>query len=134
VIPINLEAPNGAIRSAQLTLKCITEEVKISDIENNATNLNIIGNLRTCNRSVYFVFDDDPRPRGLNKMWLLSIANECPYNNSHEIGLGVVEVEDTSSGNKKTTFVSACSMIEGENLTVRYLKGLYVSLQSYNIH
>jgi hypothetical protein len=101
VVPIDPEAPNGAIRSAKLTLECITEEVSIADFKNDATDSNIIGNLRTSDGSIHFVFDDEPRPQGLNKIWILSIAKECPYNNSHEIGLGVAEVEDTSRHDAK---------------------------------
>lgn len=51
-------------------------------------------------RTLYFYFDDNPRPAGINKMWLLNTAWEEPYNNAHLVGVGVVEVEDVSNSEK----------------------------------
>jgi hypothetical protein len=100
VTPVDPEVPNGAIRSTRLTVQCISELVKVPDPEDNAVDY-LRSRLRTSDGSVDFLFDDDPRPRGLGKMWLLSIAWEEPYNNSHEIGLGVREVENAGSGDTK---------------------------------
>lgn len=47
------------------------------------------------------MLEDDPKPQGVHEMWLLSLGMEEPYNNAHEIGLAVREVEDSEEGDEK---------------------------------
>lgn len=100
VTPVDPEAPNGAVKSARLTIQCIAEEITVPDSKYN--DISARGErLQTRDGSVDFSFDDDPRPRNLKKMWLLSIAWEEPYNTSHEIGLGVTEVRNADNSATK---------------------------------
>ncbi|KAH6622140.1 heterokaryon incompatibility protein-domain-containing protein [Boeremia exigua] len=97
--------PFGAVKSASLTLECVAEEVKMSDIKENASSsAQVLGVLYLASVRGYsatFVFDDDPIPEGLDKVWMLIIGSEEPYNNAHDIGLGVVELHPQPEDNEK---------------------------------
>jgi hypothetical protein len=101
VVPSNPQFPNGAIKSAKLTLECAAEEVSVT-IEDDFKVSQITGNLRTNDGCVDFIFDDEPKPPGIDKMWLLSIAWEEPYNNAHEVGIDVVKVQSSGDGDGDT--------------------------------
>ncbi|PLN77560.1 heterokaryon incompatibility protein-domain-containing protein [Aspergillus taichungensis] len=89
VIPVHEDLPHGAIKSAQLTVKCIAELVDLgdSDFENVSCTVS--------SGSVSIDFDDSPKPRDVREVWLLYINDEEPYNNSHGIGIAVAEVDQT---------------------------------------
>ncbi|KAL8326711.1 hypothetical protein RB597_003157 [Gaeumannomyces tritici] len=87
VVPVSPDVPNGAIRSGTLVINCKAEEFTVPDHE-------LASDLMSARFERFsFDFDDYPRPQGVNKVWLLTIAQEEPWNNVFELGIGVIEVQ-----------------------------------------
>ncbi|OJJ55666.1 hypothetical protein ASPSYDRAFT_48874 [Aspergillus sydowii CBS 593.65] len=95
VIPVHEDLPNGAIKSAKLTVKCIAELVDLGAPESEDVSFTVSSG------GVNLVFDDSPRPRDIRKAWLLSINDEEPYNLPHGIGIAVAEVGITDADGTK---------------------------------
>ncbi len=93
VTPASLEVPNGALKSARLTIECVAQEVEVPNPEDDSADSHW-KELPTRDGTVEFHFDDSPRPPGIERMWLLSVAYVEPYNYPHPTGLGVIEVEN----------------------------------------
>lgn len=87
VIPVHEDLPNGAIKSAKFTFKCIAELVDLGDLKSQDVSCTVSSG------PVSFEFDDSPRPQDIRKAWLPYINDEEPYNNSHGIGIAVAEVD-----------------------------------------
>ena len=69
VIPKDPNLPNGAVKSAKITISCGAEEVLLPK---------------------HMVFlDDEPQPEELDKVCLLDLASEEPYNTAYFVGLAV---------------------------------------------
>lgn len=92
VIPVHEDLPNGAIKSAQLTIKCIAELVDFGDADTEYASCTVSSG------PVNVEFDDSPRPRDIKSAWLLYINDHEPYNNSHGIGIAVAEVDNPDTG------------------------------------
>lgn len=99
ITPVDPRVPNGAIKSARLTIECAAELVKLPEFRENTTSSEV--KLQTSRGNVYFIFDDNPRPHTLKKIWLLTLGSEEPYNNPHEVGLGIAEVEQPENRSVK---------------------------------
>jgi hypothetical protein len=91
IIPVHEDLPNGMIKAARLTIKCLTAFVDVETPESE----DFFYEGPSCRRSVKIVFDDSPRSREVRKVWLLYINDEEPYNNTHAIGIVVTEVDQT---------------------------------------
>lgn len=83
LVPTNFSLPNGSLQSASITVRCPATEVIVSDDWKDGEH--------------DFHFDDNPRPLGIKKMWILQVMAEEPYNNRHSVGLGIVEARNNSS-------------------------------------
>ncbi|KAJ4019557.1 hypothetical protein NW766_003292 [Fusarium irregulare] len=101
IVPMDLQIPNGSIKSARLTIECVSELIKVSEAQRAASSNSCVGNMKTSDGSVQFIFDDAPQPQDVEELWLLSIAMEEPYHSSHEIGLGVTQIAQVGQGNAK---------------------------------
>ncbi|KAJ5827534.1 hypothetical protein N7447_004297 [Penicillium robsamsonii] len=95
VIPVHEDLPNGAIKSARLTVKCVAERVDLGDPESEDIRCKVSSGL------VSLEFDDSPRPRDIRKAWLLYINDEEPYNNSYGTGIAVTEVDNANADGTK---------------------------------
>ncbi|GLA25380.1 hypothetical protein AnigIFM63326_002080 [Aspergillus niger] len=111
VIPVHKDLPNGAIKSAQLTVKCIAELVDIEGIDSE----NVF--CRASSGEVDLAIDDSPRPQHLTKAWLLYINDAEPYNNSHGIGIAVVEADITDADGTKLYKRVGSFVCRGSGLT-----------------
>ncbi|KAF7503530.1 hypothetical protein GJ744_003642 [Endocarpon pusillum] len=87
IVPQEEALPNGAIKTAKITLSCPAKELQVPNDWN-------------CDERSFF-FDDEPRPLEIGKMWLLTLMAEEPYNNRHRVGIGVIEVKESSLAGEK---------------------------------
>ncbi|KAM0193567.1 hypothetical protein ACHAPA_010501 [Fusarium lateritium] len=85
IVPEHEDLPNGAIKSAKLTLKCIAELIDLGDPRSQDASYKVSSG------PIKFVFDDSPRPEHIRKAWLLYINDEEPYNNPHGVGIAISE-------------------------------------------
>ncbi|PKY08883.1 hypothetical protein P168DRAFT_25758 [Aspergillus campestris IBT 28561] len=110
VIPAHEDLPNGAIKSAQLTVKCIAELVVLGGFESEYASCAVSSG------SVRVQFDDSPRSRDIREAWLLYINDEEPYNNPHGIGIAVAEVDHTDADGPTLYKRVGCFVCEGRGL------------------
>ena len=99
VTPLDPAVPNGALKSARLTVECIAEAVRLPEAD--IGQMGFWTMVRTKDGCVTFMCDEYPEPQDLGEIWLLSLATEEPYNNAHEVGLGVKEVENSGGDGVK---------------------------------
>lgn len=114
VVPVHEHLPNGAIKSAQLTIKCIAELITLGDLKSQDASCTV----SVSNGDAKFEFDDSPRPLDIRTVWLLQINEEEPYNNNHPIGIAVTEdgtnSDDTKLYKRVGSFVcNGCRNFEG---------------------
>ncbi|PLB35024.1 HET domain-containing protein [Aspergillus candidus] len=110
VIPAHEDLPNGAIKSAQLTVKCIAELVDLGDSESEFASCAVSSG------SVRIEFDDSPRSQDIREVWLLYVNDEEPYNNPHGIGIAVAEVDHTDADGPKLYKRVGCFVCAGRGL------------------
>lgn len=68
--------PNGALKSARLTVECIAEPVRLPEPEMGKSGFWTA--VKTKDGWVSFMCDDYPETEDLGEMWLLSLVEEEP--------------------------------------------------------